>query len=201
MAVPPGAGRLAAAFRREAYRRLRVAANRPLPRRRAFLPRSRSVPGHRGAKRRPRRLAGGGWRGQAARIMAPPALELIGLRTEFRIRGTWHAAVRDISLRLERDETLALVGESGCGKSVTALSVMGLVQPPMGRVAAGRILLDGQDLAGLPDRELERLRGDRLAMIFQEPMTSLNPVMTVGDQVAEALRIHRASRAPRRWSG
>jgi oligopeptide/dipeptide ABC transporter ATP-binding protein len=122
--------------------------------------------------------------------MASPALELIGLRTEFRIRGTWHAAVRDISLRLERDETLALVGESGCGKSVTALSVMGLVQPPAGRVAAGRILLDGQDLAALDEPALERLRGDRMAMIFQEPMTSLNPVMTVGDQVAESLRIH-----------
>ena len=79
--------------------------------------------------------------------MATPVLELIGLRTEFRIRGAWHAAVRDVSLRLMRDETLALVGESGCGKSVTALSVMGLVQPPMGRVAAGRILLDGRDLA------------------------------------------------------
>ncbi|MDO9711584.1 ABC transporter ATP-binding protein [Paracraurococcus lichenis] len=123
--------------------------------------------------------------------MTVPALELIGLRTEFRIRGGWHAAVRDLSLRLMPNETLALVGESGCGKSVTALSVMGLVQPPAGRVAAGRILLDGQDLAGLPDRDLERLRGDRLAMIFQEPMTSLNPVMTVGDQVAESLRIHR----------
>jgi peptide/nickel transport system ATP-binding protein/oligopeptide transport system ATP-binding protein len=123
--------------------------------------------------------------------MTSPALELHGLRTEFRIGGAWHPAVRDLSLVLMRDETLALVGESGCGKSVTALSVMGLVQPPYGRVAAGRILLDGRDLAGLSDTELERLRGDRMAMIFQEPMTSLNPVMTVGDQVAEALRIHR----------
>jgi oligopeptide/dipeptide ABC transporter ATP-binding protein len=120
-----------------------------------------------------------------------PALEIQGLRTEFRIEGRWHAAVRDLSLTLMPDETLALVGESGCGKSVTSLSIMGLVQPPYGRVAAGRILLDGQDLAGLSERELERVRGDRMAMIFQEPMTSLNPVMTVGDQVAEALRIHR----------
>ncbi len=121
----------------------------------------------------------------------PPALELQGLRTEFRINGRWHAAVRDLSLKLMPNETLALVGESGCGKSVTALSVMGLVQPPYGRVAAGRILLAGQDIAGLPEAELERVRGDRMAMIFQEPMTSLNPVMTVGDQVAESLRIHR----------
>ncbi|MBK1657013.1 ABC transporter ATP-binding protein [Paracraurococcus ruber] len=123
--------------------------------------------------------------------MIPPALDIIGLRTEFRVGGAWHPAVRDVSLRLQPDEVLALVGESGCGKSVTALSVMGLVRPPAGRVAAGRILLDGQDLAALPERDLERLRGDRLAMIFQEPMTSLNPLMTVGDQVAEALRIHR----------
>ena len=100
--------------------------------------------------------------------------------------------MRDVSLRLERDETLALVEESGCGKSVTALSVTGLVQPPGGRVAAGRILLDGQDLAALDEATLERLRGDRMAMIFKEPMTSLNPVMTVGDQVAESLRFHRS---------
>jgi oligopeptide/dipeptide ABC transporter ATP-binding protein len=124
-------------------------------------------------------------------MMTKPALELVGLRTEFRIGGRWHPAVRDLSLTLMRDETLALVGESGCGKSVTALSVMGLVQPPFGRVAAGQILLDGRDLAGLSDQALESVRGDRMAMIFQEPMTSLNPVMTVGDQVAEALRIHR----------
>jgi peptide/nickel transport system ATP-binding protein len=123
--------------------------------------------------------------------MTTPALEITGLRTEFRIGGAWHAAVRDLSLTLMRDETLALVGESGCGKSVTALSVMGLVQPPFGRVAAGRIRLDGREITGLPERDLERVRGDRMAMIFQEPMTSLNPVMTVGDQVAEALRIHR----------
>jgi oligopeptide/dipeptide ABC transporter ATP-binding protein len=123
--------------------------------------------------------------------MTTPALELIGLRTEFRIRGGWHAAVRDVSLRLMPNETLALVGESGCGKSVTALSVMGLVQPPLGRIAAGRILLEGRALSGLPDRALEGVRGDRMAMIFQEPMTSLNPVMTVGNQVAEALRTHR----------
>jgi oligopeptide/dipeptide ABC transporter ATP-binding protein len=120
-----------------------------------------------------------------------PALTIRGLRTEFRINGRWHAAVRDLSLDLMRDETLALVGESGCGKSVTALSVMGLVQPPYGRVARGRIVLDERDLTGLPESEMERIRGNRMAMIFQEPMTSLNPVMTVGDQVAESLRIHR----------
>ena len=120
-----------------------------------------------------------------------PALEIRGLRTEFRIGGTWHAAVRDLSLTLMRDETLALVGESGCGKSVTALSVMGLVQPPFGRVARGRIVIDERELTDLSEDEMQHIRGNRMAMIFQEPMTSLNPVMTVGDQVAESLRIHR----------
>jgi oligopeptide/dipeptide ABC transporter ATP-binding protein len=120
-----------------------------------------------------------------------PALEITGLRTEFKIGGAWHPAVRDLSISVMRDETVALVGESGCGKSVTALSVMGLVQPPFGRVARGRIALDGQELNGLSERAMEDVRGNRMAMIFQEPMTSLNPVMTVGDQVAESLRIHR----------
>ncbi len=122
---------------------------------------------------------------------ANAALEVDDLRTEFRIGGAWHAAVRGVSFTLARNETLALVGESGCGKSVTALSVMGLVQPPMGRVAGGRIRLDGQDVTALGERQWEALRGDRIAMVFQEPMTSLNPVMTVGDQVAEALVIHQ----------
>ena len=119
-----------------------------------------------------------------------PVLEVRGLRTEFRIGGAWRAAVDDLSLAIDREETLALVGESGIGKSVTALSIMGLVPPP-GRVAAGRIALEGEELAGRPEAELERLRGDRVAMIFQDPMTSLNPVMTVGAQIAEGLRIHR----------
>ncbi|MBR0645690.1 ABC transporter ATP-binding protein [Plastoroseomonas hellenica] len=120
-----------------------------------------------------------------------PALAIAGLRTEFRIGGAWHPAVSDLSLDLMPNETLALVGESGCGKSVTAMSVMGLIRPPVGRVTGGRILLEGRDIAGLPEAELESVRGDRMAMIFQEPMTALNPVMTVGDQVAESLRIHR----------
>ncbi|WP_248291191.1 ABC transporter ATP-binding protein [Neoroseomonas marina] len=124
-------------------------------------------------------------------MTAPAALAVEDLRTEFRIAGTWRSAVRGVSFGLARNETLALVGESGCGKSVTALSIMGLVQPPLGRVAGGRILLEGQEVAGLPEKQWEKLRGDRIGMIFQEPMTSLNPVMTVGDQVAEALVIHK----------
>jgi peptide/nickel transport system ATP-binding protein len=119
-----------------------------------------------------------------------PALAVQHLRTEFRIQGAWHPAVDDISFSIARRETLALVGESGCGKSITALSVMGLVPRPQGRIAAGRILLDGTDLTKLPEPALEKLRGASVAMIFQEPMTSLNPVMTVGAQVAEALTVH-----------
>jgi oligopeptide/dipeptide ABC transporter ATP-binding protein len=113
------------------------------------------------------------------------------LRTEFRVAGAWHAAVDDVSFALAPRETLALVGESGCGKSVTALSIMGLVPQPQGRIAGGRIVLEGQDLVSLSEGELEKLRGNRAAMIFQEPMTSLNPVMTIGAQVAEALLVHR----------
>jgi len=127
------------------------------------------------------------------------ALQVDGLRTEFRVGGAWHAAVDDVSFRLDRRETLALVGESGCGKSVTALSVMGLVPHPAGRIAGGRIQLEGRDLVGLPEPALEKLRGARVGMIFQEPMTSLNPVMTIGAQVAESLIVHQGlSRAAAR---
>jgi peptide/nickel transport system ATP-binding protein len=118
-------------------------------------------------------------------------LDVQGLRTEFRIGGVWRPAIDGLSLTIEAGETLALVGESGCGKSMTALSIMGLVPAPAGRIGAGRIMLDGHDIVGLPETRLEKLRGNRMAMIFQEPMTSLNPVMTIGAQVAESLRIHR----------
>lgn len=122
---------------------------------------------------------------------AAPVLEVAALRTEVRIGGTWHAAVDDVSFAIARQETMALVGESGCGKSMTALSVMGLVPHPAGRIAAGSVKLEGRELVGLAEPALERLRGDRMAMIFQDPMTSLNPVMPIGQQVAEGLRIHR----------
>ena len=118
-------------------------------------------------------------------------LDVQGLRAEFRIGGVWRAAVDGLSLALEAGETLALVGESGCGKSVTALSIMGLMPRPAGRIGGGRILLNGEDLAPASERRMEQLRGARMGMIFQEPMTSLNPVMTIGAQVAEPLRIHR----------
>ena len=125
--------------------------------------------------------------------MAEPVLDVRGLRTEFRIAGAWRAAIDGISFHIDAGETLALVGESGCGKSMTALSIMGLVPSPVGRIGAGSIRLDGNDLVGLPERAMERLRGNRMAMIFQEPMTCLNPVMTIGAQVAESLRIHRGA--------
>jgi oligopeptide/dipeptide ABC transporter ATP-binding protein len=118
-------------------------------------------------------------------------LHIDTLRTEFRIAGHWHAAIDGISLHVAHGETLALVGESGCGKSITALSIMGLVPDPAGRIASGSIKLEGIELVGLREDQLEKYRGDRMAMIFQEPMTSLNPVMTIGDQVAEALILHR----------
>ncbi|MFE1599188.1 ABC transporter ATP-binding protein [Methylobacterium sp. ID0610] len=133
---------------------------------------------------------------------APAGAELLrveGLTTQIRVGGTWHDAVREVSFAVRGAETLALVGESGCGKSLTALSVMGLLAPKVGRVAAGRIVVDGTDMLAASEREREAMRGDRLAMIFQEPMTSLNPVLTIGFQIAEALRRHRGlSRAAAR---
>ena len=101
------------------------------------------------------------------------------------------ALVEDVSFSIAPGEMLALVGESGCGKSVTALAIMRLLAPAIRRTA-GRILFDGTDLAPLDDEAMRRLRGNRIGMIFQEPMTSLNPVFTVGEQIAEVLRIHRA---------
>ena len=121
----------------------------------------------------------------------PAVLELRELRTEFRIGGAWHAAVRDVSLSVRRNETLAVVGESGSGKSVTALSILRLLPELNSRHGGGQILLDGRDLAPVSEKEMAGLRGNAIAMIFQEPMTSLNPTMTVGDQIAEGVRQHR----------
>src|SRR6185437_3141335 len=104
---------------------------------------------------------------------AAPALAVEGLTTEFRIAGRWYPAVREVSFTLARNETLALVGESGCGKSITALSIMRLVPKANGRIAAGRVLLDGRDLVPLGEAEMEKVRGNAISMIFQEPMTSL----------------------------
>jgi peptide/nickel transport system ATP-binding protein len=116
-------------------------------------------------------------------------LEVHGLATAFEHEHGAALAVDGVSFTLEAGQVLGLVGESGCGKSVTALSLMRLVPPP-GRVVAGEVLLEGRELLALPEREMRRLRGPGMAMIFQEPMTSLNPVLRVGSQIAEAVRIH-----------
>jgi len=118
-------------------------------------------------------------------------LEVKGLRTHFASERGEVRAVDGVDLRLERGRTLGIVGESGCGKSVTALSIMGLIPQPPGRIAAGEVLLDGEDLLKQSPARLRDLRGDKLAMIFQEPMTSLNPAFRVGDQIAEALIRHK----------
>jgi peptide/nickel transport system ATP-binding protein len=123
-----------------------------------------------------------------------PLLSVAGLTTVFDTRNGPVAAVDDVSFEIRAGETLGLVGESGSGKSITALSIMRLVQPP-GRIAGGRLVFRGRDLLTLDDREMRRVRGAEIALIFQEPMTALNPVFRVGDQIAETLVAHgRASR-------
>ena len=116
-------------------------------------------------------------------------LQVEDLRTEFPGKPAPFAAVDGVTLGVDRGRTLGIVGESGCGKSMLSLSVMRLVPPP-GRIAAGRVVFDGQDLLGLSQTGMRQLRGRRIAMIFQEPMTSLNPAYTVGDQIEEAMRAH-----------
>ncbi|MBN3154883.1 ATP-binding cassette domain-containing protein, partial [Pectobacterium brasiliense] len=113
-----------------------------------------------------------------------PLVDIQDLRVDF----PGHQAVRGLNLTINAGETLALVGESGCGKSATALSLMRLVAEP--GTISGRILFDGQDLLTLPDRQMRQLRGNALSMIFQEPMTSLNPVLSIGQQISETLRLH-----------
>jgi len=116
-------------------------------------------------------------------------LSVEGLRTQFDTSAGSVHAVDGISFAIERGEMLGLVGESGCGKSVTSLSIMRLVPPP-GRITAGRVRLEGEDLLDKDDEAMRRVRGARMAMVFQEPMTSLNPVFTIGDQIAAAVRAH-----------
>jgi len=117
-------------------------------------------------------------------------LDIKGLNVAFHTQKGVVRAVRDLDLWIDRGETLALVGESGCGKSVTASAIMRLVPEPPGRIESGEILLDGRDLLQLPDSEMQAIRGDRISMIFQEPMTSLNPVFRVGEQIAEVFITH-----------
>jgi oligopeptide/dipeptide ABC transporter ATP-binding protein len=118
-------------------------------------------------------------------------LEVKNLKTVFFTNSGLFRAVDDVSFSVRRGETLAMVGESGCGKSVSALSIMRLVPDPPGRIVGGEVLLEGTDLLSLGEAEMREIRGNRISMIFQEPMTSLNPVMRIGDQITEAVRLHR----------
>lgn len=118
-------------------------------------------------------------------------LEVKGLKTYFHLDGRVAKAVDGVDFEVHNGETLALVGESGSGKSITSLSVMGLIPQPPGKIEEGSILLDGKDLLKLSDKEMMRVRGNEIGMIFQEPMTSLNPVFTVGHQIAETLVRHK----------
>lgn len=120
-----------------------------------------------------------------------PLLSVRNLRTYFRTDDGDALAVDDVSLDIPAGKTVALVGESGCGKSVTALSIMRLIPRPPGRIAGGSILFENQDLLALSEKDMRKVRGDRISMIFQEPMTSLNPVFRVGNQIAATIRLHR----------
>jgi oligopeptide transport system ATP-binding protein len=119
-----------------------------------------------------------------------PLLSVEGLRTQFRTERGLITAVEDVGFAVRRGRTLCIVGESGSGKTATALSIMRLIEPP-GRITAGRITFDGRDLMTLDERAMEGVRGSRIAMIFQDPMTSLNPSFTIGRQIAEGLMVHR----------
>jgi len=120
----------------------------------------------------------------------PPLLEVKQLHTEFRTGAGLVRAVDGVTFSVEQGETVAVVGESGSGKSVTALSILRLVADPPGRITAGEVLFDGRDLLGLADEEMREIRGRDIGMVFQEPMTSLNPVLTIGRQITESLEQH-----------
>ena len=121
----------------------------------------------------------------------PPLLTIENLRTVFDTEDGVVQSVRGIDLHIDEGETLALVGESGCGKSVTALSVMRLLPMPPGRFESGRVLFRGKDLLSLAESEMQNIRGKDIGMVFQEPMTSLNPIFTIGDQIGEAIALHQ----------
>lgn len=122
-------------------------------------------------------------------------LEVNGLKTSFFTDDGEVPAVDDIDFYIREGEVLGIVGESGCGKSVTSLSIMGLVPSPPGKIVSGEILFQNKDLTHLKEKEMRQIRGNDIAMIFQEPMTSLNPLFTIGDQLREAVKIHK-----RDWS-
>ena len=122
---------------------------------------------------------------------SPVVLQVDGLKTYFETRWGTVKAVDGVSFNLRRGETLGIVGESGSGKSVTMLSLMRLIPEPPGRIVDGQILLEGQDLVQMSDKEMSDIRGSQIALIIQDPMTSLNPVFSIGNQVGEAIKIHQ----------
>ncbi|UCG05009.1 MAG: ABC transporter ATP-binding protein [Desulfobacterales bacterium] len=123
--------------------------------------------------------------------MNQDVLRIDHLKTYFHTHLGTAKAVDDLDLSLKKGQTLGIVGESGCGKSVTALSILRLIKDPPGKIVAGKILFDGQDLLKLPLSAMRKIRGNKISMIFQEPMTSLNPVFKVGDQISESFRLHQ----------
>jgi len=127
--------------------------------------------------------------------MTAPLLDVQDLKTHFFNEDGVTRAVDGVSFTVAPGETLGIVGESGCGKSVTALSILRLLPPRLGRTVAGRVLFEGTDLLTLSERQMRDVRGNRIAMVFQEPMTSLNPVLSIGHQIAEVVRIHKGASA------
>jgi len=123
--------------------------------------------------------------------MSAPLLSVQNLCVEFKTRAGVVRVIDDLSFDLAPGETLGLVGESGCGKSMTSLAIMGLIPSPPGYIAKGQILLNNEDLISAPESRLRQIRGNEISMIFQEPMTSLNPVFSIGEQIAEAVRLHQ----------
>ena len=126
-------------------------------------------------------------------------LDIKGLCVNFFTENGVAKAVQDVSFSVKKGETFALVGESGCGKSVTALSVMRLIADPPGKIVAGEIIFDGRNLLELSEHRMRSVRGNSIAMIFQEPMTSLNPVYTVGEQIVETIRLHQKKNEVEAW--
>jgi len=131
---------------------------------------------------------------------ASPLLDVRGLRTYFHVMDGTVKAVDGVDFSIPRGGTVGLVGESGCGKSVTAHTIMRLIDIPPGEIVAGEVLFDGRDLLKLPMDKMRQVRGDEIAMIFQEPMTSLNPVFTIGDQIAEAVLLHNDATKKEAWN-
>jgi oligopeptide/dipeptide ABC transporter ATP-binding protein len=127
-------------------------------------------------------------------------LSVKDLSTHFFTEGGVARAVQDVSLSIKKGKTFALVGESGCGKSVTALSIMRLIPDPPGRIVGGKMMFRGRSLLELSERQMRSVRGNRIAMIFQEPMTSLNPVFTVGNQIVEAIKLHQKKSTSQAWA-